>query len=239
MISGREMYKTLKSLWRLPPEQYRELAVRCAPGAHEEAFAILAKHVPVDGRVMDLAAGSGAWLLRLRNAGFIDLSAIELDVDRFGLGQVKPQPINLNGRFSEEISTDFSLVTALEIIEHLDSPRDFLRQAFNALAPRGYLLVTTPNIGHWVGRIRFLLSAEHRYFKESDYHQQRHISPISHLQMNLMCREIGFELVEFGTAGSFWGAAKRGLAAILSVPFRVVFGSRTHGDVNMYLLRKV
>lgn len=232
------MTKSLKSMWRLPPELYQGLAVRCAPGAHDAAFDLMMQHVPAKGRVMDLAAGSGAWLLRLRNAGFLDLSAIELDVARFELN-VKPQPIDLNGRFSEEVSSDFDLVTALEIIEHLDSPRDFLREIFKILSPGGYLLVTTPNIAHWVGRIRFLTSAEHRYFRESDYHEQRHISPISHLQMQLMCKEIGFELLAYGTSGSFWGPIKRVLTSVLSVPFRLILGARTQGDVNMYLLRKV
>lgn len=61
-----------------------------------------------------------------------------------------------------------------------------------------YLLLTTPNIGHWSGRLRFLASGEHRYFKEGDYYQQRHISLITHLHINLMFRvfrEIEKEIV--------------------------------------------
>ena len=198
------MRQSVKSLWRLPSEVYNNLAVRCAPGAHEAAFSLLNRYVPIEGHVLDLAAGSGAWLSRLRDAGFVNLSAIELDVERFGLDGVHPQPVDLNSHFSEASFLRLHLITALEIIEHLDCPRHFLREVHQMLAPQGYFLVTTPNIGHWAGRLRFLLSAEHRYFKESDYYQQRHISPITHLQMNLMFQEIGYELIAYSTAGSFW-----------------------------------
>jgi SAM-dependent methyltransferase len=214
------------------------LPARCAPGTHEAAIDVISKNVPTKGSVLDLAAGTGAFLARLRQHGFTDLSAAELDVDTFGFPSVYPVPVDLNTDFSDEFQEKFKLVTAIEIIEHLDSPRHFLKQIWNLLEPNGHLLVSTPNIAHWVGRLRFVTRGEHRYFKESDYHQQRHISPISDLHMRLMLREIGFDLVERSTAGSFYGPLKHAVAAPAAWLSRIFFGPLSTGDVCMYLVRK-
>ncbi|MBR8828125.1 MAG: class I SAM-dependent methyltransferase [Gomphosphaeria aponina SAG 52.96 = DSM 107014] len=228
----------MKSLWRLPPETYKNLAVRCAPGVHEAACALITSHVPMRGAVLDLAAGTGSWLARINDAGFKELTAVELDLEEFKLEGVKPRPIDLNSLFSKEFDSSFQLVTAIEIIEHLDCPRAFLREIHQLLCPGGYLLLTTPNIGHWAGRLRFLLWAEHRYFKESDYHEQRHISPVSHIHMCLMFREIGYKLIAHRTAGTFFTPLKKIVTAGLSLPFQVLFGSNTDGDANIYLAQK-
>ena len=166
-------------------------------------------------------------------------TAVELDTKRFEFKQVTPQPLDLNSDFSQKLdSSNFNLITALEIIEHLDCPRNFLRTIHQLLANDGYLLVTTPNIGHWSGRLRFLASAEHRYFKESDYYQQRHITAITDLHMKLMFREIGYELVAYQTGGSFFGLFKKILVLPMSFFFKAFLGSHTDGDCCIYLVKK-
>jgi 2-polyprenyl-3-methyl-5-hydroxy-6-metoxy-1,4-benzoquinol methylase len=228
----------MKTYWSLPPSQFNGLPARCAPGTHEAAIDLISKNVSTKGSVLDLAAGTGAFLARLRQHGFTDLSAAELDLDAFRFPAVSPISVDLNSDFSDEFHETFKLVTAIEIIEHLDSPRHFLKQIWNLLEPNGHLLVSTPNIAHWVGRLRFVTRGEHRYFKESDYHQQRHISPISDLHMRLMLKEIGFELVERATAGSFYGPLKHAVAAPAALLSRIFFGPLSSGDVCMYLAGK-
>ena len=224
--------------WSLPPSQFNGLPARCAPGTHEAAVDLISKNLATRGSVLDLAAGTGAFLARLQQYGFTDLSAAELDLDAFKFASVPPISLDLNTDFHKDFHRTFSLVTAIEIIEHLDSPRHFLKQIWNLLEPDGHLLVSTPNIAHWVGRLRFVTRGEHRYFKESDYHQQRHISPISDLHMRLMLREIGYEVIERTTAGSFYGPLKHAVAAPAAWLSRMFFGPLSTGDVCMYLARK-
>lgn len=229
----------MNNLWRLPPDEYKGLPIRCAPNTHAVALSLLTTNISVRERVLDLAAGSGAWLSRLNDAGFDHFTAVELDTKRFEFKQVTPQPLDLNSDFSQKLdSSNFNLITALEIIEHLDCPRNFLRTIHQLLANDGYLLVTTPNIGHWSGRLRFLASAEHRYFKESDYYQQRHITAITDLHMKLMFREIGYELVAYQTGGSFFGLFKKILVLPMSFFFKAFLGSHTDGDCCIYLVKK-
>lgn len=233
-----QMKAGLRDLWSVPRSHYKGLMSYCAPGTHEAALAVLLQHVQPRGNVLDLAAGSGAWLGRLRDAGFKDLCAVELNVDWFELEGLTPRPIDLNTTFSQEFDSPFGLVTAIEIMEHLDCPRDFLRQIHHLLRDDGYLLLTTPNIGHWIGRLRFLKRGEHRYFREGDYHSQRHISAMTDLHVRLMLRETGFRLVESRVAGSFFGPLRKLVTMPLSIPFRILFGSRTGGDISIYLAAK-
>lgn len=48
----------------------------------------------------------------------------------------------------------FDLVTAFDILEHIDSPWLFLAQIKPLLSPQGSLVLTTPNIQSWERRLR-------------------------------------------------------------------------------------
>lgn len=229
----------MNNLWQLRNDTYKGLPMLCAPDMHERAFSILSRYCQPSGSVLDLAAGSGAWLARLSDAGFKDLTAADLNVHIFKFKDFDVRSIDLNSQFAGKFTERFNVVTALEIIEHLWSPCDFLRQVHALLKEDGYLLVTTPNTSHWVGRLHFLLRGEHRWFRQVDYTKRRHITPITDLNMRLMLHEIGFKLVEHTTAGSYFGPLQKLTTAPVSLAFRLLFGRNTSGDVNIYLASKV
>jgi SAM-dependent methyltransferase len=224
--------------WRRPLGEYDGRLMRCAPGAHEAAGEIVVRHASRDAKVLDLASGTGAFLARLRDAGFANLHAVELNVQGFRFENVTPQPVDLNSKFADALPHGFQLITAIEIIEHLDCPRAFLRNVRALLADGGHLLLTTPNVSHWLGRLRFLMSGELRQFQRHDYDYQRHISPITDVQMRLMFEEMGFDVVEATTAGTFFGSVKSTILAPVSLMARMMWGSRAEGDVAIYLVKK-
>ena len=152
MESGR----TLRKLWQVDGEEYKGLPVYSAPGTHTAALEVLRKYLQPEGKALNLAAGTGAWLTRLQDFGFQQLDAVELSVDKFYFNDLKPRPLDLNSGSHEAFDSLFRLVTALGIIEHLDCPRHFLQKIYQLLADDGYLLLTTPSIGSWRGRLKFL-----------------------------------------------------------------------------------
>jgi SAM-dependent methyltransferase len=212
--------------------------MRCAPGTHEAAADIVTRYVPKDVRVLDLASGTGAFLARLRDLGYANLDAVELNLEGFKLQGVTPRSVDLNSSFADELPHQYGLVSAIEIIEHLDSPRHFLHNVRALVAHGGHLLLTTPNVAHWLGRARFLISGELRQFQRRDYDYQRHISPITDVQMRLMFEEVGFELVESATAGTFFGSVKRAVFWPVETIARATMGPLGRGDVAIYLARK-
>ena len=230
--------KSVSELWRKQLGQYDGLIMRCAPGTHEAAMAMLLRHLAERPPALDLASGSGAFLARLRDNGFTDLDAVEIDRKAFAFPGIDPRHLDLNGRFASQIDRRYGLVTALEIMEHLDSPRHFLREVRELLEPAGHLLLSTPNTANWTGRLRFFLSGEHRQFQEHDYHYQRHISPTTDLQLRLMLREIGFELRDWTVAGSFFGPLKKAVLAPVIGAARLFWGKMAMDDVRVYLVRR-
>jgi len=229
----------LGSLWRKELGSYDGLIMRCAPGTHEAAVAMLVKHVSVRPAVLDLASGSGSLLARLRDNGFTDLDAVEIERQAFKFPNLEPRHVDLNGEFSKLIDRRYGLITAIEILEHLDSPRHFLREIHELLQPGGHLLLSTPNIANWTGRLRFLLSGEQRQFREHDYRYQRHISPTTDVQMRLMLAEAGFRLVDSVVAGSFFGPVKRAVLAPVISLARLAWGAMGDRDVRIYLAERV
>ena len=183
-------------------------------------------------------------LARLSDAGFSDRHAVARDPSLVGNtdtavpAEWSVTSLDLNHSFSPHFDRRFSLVVSSEAIEHLDSPRAFLKEVHHLLEEDGYLLLTTPNVANWAGRIRFVLFGELRWFDWGMYHKARHISPITDVQMRAMLTETGFDLVTATSAGSFSGPLRALLTAPLSLPFLALFGRRGWGDCNIYLARR-
>jgi 2-polyprenyl-3-methyl-5-hydroxy-6-metoxy-1,4-benzoquinol methylase len=213
--------------------------MRCAPGTHEAAFALLVRHVDPSVGVVDLGSGSGAFLARLEDAGFSDLHAVEFDPPRFELEGADPIALDLNGDFAEQLGRRFQLVTAIEIIEHLESPTRFLRQAHQLLEDGGLLLLSTPNLASWIGRLKFLLQGELLFFGPELYEATGHRSPLPDSLVRTLLAEEGFTVVESTTAGDFAGPLQKLVGAPARWLFRAFYGSGVVGETYIVLARKV
>ena len=177
-------------------------------------------------------------LARLKDAGFTDLTAVELDAQKFGIPGITPLAVDLNADFAASLARKFSLITAIEIIEHLNSPRHFLQQTRELLDDNGILLLSTPNIAEWTGRLKFLLTGTLRYFDDAQYRYNHHVSPLPEAQLRHLLAEIGLKIVAAKTAGSFFGPLKIVCMTPLWLPFFLLAGKRALGDVNLYALKR-
>jgi len=102
------------------------------------------------GRLLDVGAAQGnftivaaelgyavAWNdLRTDLSGYVRLKTARTDIE-FLPGNLFDLPENLNGTFDAVLAT--------EIIEHVAHPDAFLRRLSDLLAPRGVIVLTTPN----------------------------------------------------------------------------------------------
>jgi 2-polyprenyl-3-methyl-5-hydroxy-6-metoxy-1,4-benzoquinol methylase len=225
-------------LMRKDMEHYKGLLNGCAPGTHSKAIKLMLEVGMPKDAVLDLGAGSGALLQRLRDNGFTDLHAADLAESNYGLKDIPYTRVDLNSDFSQSFDRKFNVICISEVIEHLDSPRSTLVQIRNLLADHGWLVLTTPNVGFWEGRIKFLLSGELWGFGESAYRGIRHISPLTIHQLRLMLQEIGFEVVATETAGSFATPLRWVLLSPLWIPISLVGGSKAFGECIVLLARK-
>src|SRR5438128_1471300 len=101
----------------------------------------------LSGSIADVGTGQGALAVELARLGF-DVYACDADVNAFRAGGVERigfAAADLNGRFPYP-DERFDVVCAVEIIEHLENPRHFLRECQRTLKRGGLMVVTTPNI---------------------------------------------------------------------------------------------
>ncbi|MEJ2320568.1 MAG: class I SAM-dependent methyltransferase [Gemmatimonadales bacterium] len=233
----------MRGLWLRDPGSYEGYRQRSPPGVQEAAIALLGRHLTSRSSVLDLGSG-GAMLARLSEIGFRDRHAVARDPSLVGdTDAAVPKEwsvvsLDLGGDFAAHYSRRFDVIVSSELIEHLESPSAFLRQAHALLEDDGFLMVTTPNVANWAGRVRFLVSGELRWFDDRMRARARHITPIAGAQMRGMLDEAGFKRIATAAAGSFSGPLRTLLTAPLSAPFLAFLGRRGWGDCSIYLARK-
>jgi 2-polyprenyl-3-methyl-5-hydroxy-6-metoxy-1,4-benzoquinol methylase len=137
---------------------------------------VLRRYARPGVRAADLGAGPGAMAARLRSLGCDvlavdrDSTGFEAEVPHISLDFDQPDFASQLGRAS------FSLVTAIEVIEHVESPIGFLRNVGRLLSPGGVGVLTTPNVDSLPARSKFLLRGEIRAMDERS--EPTHISPV-------------------------------------------------------------
>ncbi len=155
---------------------------------------VIKQYVRPGLRAVELGAGSGALAVRLRSLG-CDVLAVDKNAEGFRA----PAPfmqLDLDDRdFSARLEAGFSLVTAIEVIEHVESPISFLRNIRRLLRSDGVAVLTTPNVDNAAARVKFLLTEKVRMMDGGS--EPTHISPIF---WDLLTRQFlpraGLELVE-------------------------------------------
>lgn len=117
---------------------------------------IVLELVPSDGplRVLDVGCGPGWVADELRRRGHhvtgVDLVAnegVEERTDRFFEADVERG-------LPPEIGSDFDVIIAADVIEHVREPDQLLAELADRMAPGGAILASVPNIGHWYPRTR-------------------------------------------------------------------------------------
>ncbi len=136
---------------------YRGLRIYAAGDVHRGCMKIVeGLGLPKGAHVLDLGAGEGAFSQRLVDNGF-RVTAVDIAPERFRAA-CPVRALDLNGDFHVHLDEKPDAITAIELVEHLQSPRHFIRECLSLLGTGGTLLFTSPNLESWVSRIRFLRS---------------------------------------------------------------------------------
>ena len=100
---------------------------------------------PVPGRVLDIGAGSGEWLERVRGCGW-KVAAVE--TDPIARERIASRGIAVRQSAQDWLRSadSFDVVTLNHSIEHVHDPNELLGAAFRLLNPGGQLFLETPNV---------------------------------------------------------------------------------------------
>ncbi len=189
--------------------KYEELIMLTTQGVHEKVFEIIRnKKIQKQAAILDLGAGTGSFDKRLIDNGFKEITAVDIVANNYKYKNkfVKFLCLDLNANFSAKINKKFDLIIATDVIEHLASPHNFIKECKNLLKKEGTLIINTPNLHNLQSRINFLIWGYPSYFivkpqKAGIHHHSEewkeefsHISPVFDNILMCLLNENNLEL---------------------------------------------
>ena len=115
-------------------------------------------------KVLDLGCGNGELTKKcmekigVKSADGMDISESRISSIEVGSGlKILRSDIDQGLRYPSET---FDVITANQIIEHLDNTDKFIKETFRVLKPGGYLIISTNNLAasHWI--VMFILGIQ-------------------------------------------------------------------------------
>jgi 2-polyprenyl-3-methyl-5-hydroxy-6-metoxy-1,4-benzoquinol methylase len=146
------------------------------------------------GSVLDFGAGNGFLTRRLVDCGmFSEVSAIDI-LPRPDLPKsVSWANADLNSTPTIWTSK-FDFVVAVEVIEHLENPRETFRTVSRFLKPGGTAVVTTPNCENIRSYLALVLKRQFYAFTDSSY--PAHITSLLESDMRRCALEAGLRDIQ-------------------------------------------
>ena len=197
---------------------------RAHPDAYDLALSAMDGVGP--GSILDVAAGAGLTSFRLAEKGH-EVTAIDINADQFVPPDIKHVRADLNARLPMD-DASFDGVLALEIIEHLEAPRAFVRELARVCKPGGTVVVSTPNITSVRSRLRFLRRSEFTLFFDEERRTRDpfceeasgHISPILPWLLDIFLRDARLLPTQWSWTKGLLGLRSPHLAQTLLVSAR-------------------
>jgi 2-polyprenyl-3-methyl-5-hydroxy-6-metoxy-1,4-benzoquinol methylase len=159
----------------------------------------LAKHNLNRGALVDVGCGGGHLrsFVQPHCARYIGVDAVryeDLPQDiEFHQVDLDTGRIDLPGGFAD-------IVTAVEVIEHLENPRAFVRELVRIAKPGGIVLVTTPNQLSFLSLLT--LAIKRRFSAFQDSHYPAHITALLEIDLLRIFREASLANLDIGYSES-------------------------------------
>jgi len=217
------------------------LIARTVPGLHTRVIELIVERYPRTARIIDLGCGTGAFAGLLTQFGFTDVTAVDRSPNGYA-AEARFFAANLDEPFADTLLDSarlrpYDLITAIEVIEHLENPSHFLRECRKILAkPSGRLLITSPNVECVPGRLKFLRSGNLRHFDK--HGDSTHLTPLLASLLGRLAQRNGYEVEAQFPAPSRCGFhGSRAATDLLARSIAPFLRGSLWGDCNIFILR--
>lgn len=186
--------------------------------------------------VLDIGCGTGAWLERLATAGFRCLHGIDLDAEQFQASGATCSKGNLDLEEIDLGEQKYELISAIELVEHLENPGRLFQLVSKCLDAKGYFLLTTPNIHSLRCRLKFFLTGRLASFDEKG--DPTHIYPVLLTSLQRLLPRYSLEIVESWSYPDKGSLIYRRPLKMMSAGLGLLLPNQVPGDILCLLIRK-
>lgn len=162
------------------------------------------------GKILDIGCGDGGIAGSLIDAGFdvvgIDPSERGIAIAREKYPSARFETRSVYDPLPPELRGYFDAVIAVEVIEHLYSPRTLLRVAHTALREEGTLILTTPYHGYFKNLVLAITGKLDAHFTAG--WDGGHIKFWSRRSLSAVLKQEHFRVTDFHGAGRMPGLWK-------------------------------
>ncbi len=183
------------------------------PASHlttnKRVFDLIVQDYELGNRILDVGAGRGFMAQQIGNyirekGGKPDelLCACDLFPEYFEYTAIPCEKLHFVTSLPYQ-SNSFDFLYAIEVIEHLRNPYDFIKETFRIIRPGGKVILTTPNILNVPSRVSFLTKGFFMLFPPVSYDEKNagslsgHIMPLSYYYLDYGMRKEGFSRTTF------------------------------------------
>jgi len=206
-----------------------ELRERANGGLHEALLEHLPAALPRNAPILDVGCGSGAWLTRLSAHGFSNLTGIDYDIGQVVADVGRVERIDLNQSDWSPLAGRFALITAIEVVEHIENFGVFFERLQHYLHDEGTILMTTPNIGSVAARMRFLLLNQLKQFDSIG--DPTHLTPVVLATLPRLVARHGLRIADYwGFPSNGRTVTSRGWVNMLCASLRPLLPETVPGD---------
>lgn len=168
------------------------------------------KHVVRGCSILEVGCGPGFFLKRLEN----DFVTYGLDVSEIAISKAKERTSKskLFIGMAESLPFDdeqIDCMIAFDLVEHLERPEVFLKEAARVLTKKGALIISTPNITSFGAKVKGQrpelkgLPYEERCEESHIWRDETHISLKEKTEWAKLLEKHGFKIIRDGT-DSLW-----------------------------------
>jgi 2-polyprenyl-3-methyl-5-hydroxy-6-metoxy-1,4-benzoquinol methylase len=141
------------------------------------------------GRLLDVGCSCGYFLQVAASEGY-DVEGLEFSPSAIVAANPVIRPRIRQKSVDDLVRGDpgrYDVVTAFDLIEHLDQPKDFLKTVCRLLSSEGRLALSTPNARHF---LRFLMGSRWPMLQP-----MQHLTIFSQKALHRALEETGFEII--------------------------------------------